>query len=172
MLQSVVQGTAQGEEVLPRWPSVAGFAELFETWAQWFVVLAVCFGPAYGVYLAAVSESPTRPDINWPLILSLAVAGGLYFPMAMLGVAMFDSVSALSPRLVFRSIFTVPGNYLLLLATLAGLGTVQALTGQLSDHGPFLGTFVDNFDQLWSAVVFARLLGGLYYVNWRKLGWF
>ncbi len=172
MLQSVVQGTAQGEEVLPRWPGFTGFAELFEIWSQWFVVLAVCFGPAYGVYLSATAESALRPEFNWPVIVGLAVVGGLYFPMAVLGVAMFDSVSALNPRLVLRSIFAAPGHYLLLLATLTGLMTVQALTGRLSDHVPFVGTLVDNFDRLWSAVVFARLIGGLYYVNRRKLGWF
>jgi hypothetical protein len=124
MLQSVVQGNAQDVQILPRWPGLTGVAELFETQPQWFVVLAVCFGPAYGVDLAATAESANRPEVNWPVILGLAVAGGLYLPMAVLGVAMFDSVSALDPRLVLRSIFAVPGNYLLLLAAPAGLVTV------------------------------------------------
>lgn len=169
MLQSVVQGTAQGEEVLPRWPGFTGFGELFETWLQGFAVLVVCFGPAYGFSVAA---SMGRSELHGLVALGLWLVGGIYFPMATLGVAMFDSVSALSPWVVFRGILTVPRHYLLLLVMLVALSAVQWLTGRLSDHVPYLGTFVDNFDRLWSAVFFARLLGGLYYVNRRKLAWF
>lgn len=172
MLQSVIHGTAQGEDTLPRWPSMADKGELVEKWFQWLVTVALCFGPAFAVLVAAEMKSPEAAEPNLLLAGGLGLAGAVYFPMAALGVAMFDSLAALNPLLVLRAIFAVPGHYLLTLVVFAGLIAVQALTGELADAVPYLGALVDQFDALWSAFFLSRVLGGLYYVNRRKLGWF
>jgi hypothetical protein len=172
MLQSVIHGTAQGEDTLPRWPSMTDKGELVEKWFQWLVTVALCFGPAVAVLVAAEMKHPDAPEPDLLLAGGLGFAGALYFPMAALGVAMFDSLAALNPLLVFRAIFAVPAHYLLTLVVFAGLIAVQALTGELANAVPYLGALVDQFDALWSAFFLSRVLGGLYYVNRRKLGWF
>ena len=172
MLQSVIHGTAQGEDTLPRWPSMTDKGELAEKWLQWLVTVALCFGPAFAVLKIAEANHREIPESDLLLAGGLGFAGALYFPMAALGVAMFDSLAALNPLLVFRAIFAVPAHYLLTLVVFAGLIAVQALTGELANAVPYLGALVDQFDALWSAFFLSRVLGGLYYVNRRKLGWF
>ena len=103
------------------------------------------------------------------------LAGALYLPMSLLGIAMFDSVNALHPMLVVRSILRIPGHYLLTFIVLVVLGGVKVMAGQLGDLPGALGMVghvVDEFDGLWSAFFSARLLGGLYHLNHRRLGWF
>jgi hypothetical protein len=172
MLQSVIHGTAQGEDTLPRWPSMTDKGELVEKWFQWLATVALCFAPAFAVLKIAEANHREIPDSDLLLAGGLGFAGALYFPMAALGVAMFDSLAALNPLLVFRAIFAVPAHYLLTLVVFAGLIAVQALTGELANAVPYLGALVDQFDALWSAFFLSRVLGGLYYVNRRKLGWF
>jgi hypothetical protein len=169
MLQSVIHGTAQGEETLPRWPAFNGKGELVEKWFQWLIVVGFCFGPG----ILAEIWLPRTADDETPLLAwGLYFGGAGYFPMAMLGVAMFDSLAALNPLLIVRAIWATPSHYLLTLMVFAGLAAVKFFTGQLSDTIPYAGALIDQFDALWSAVFLARVLGGLYYVNRHRLGWF
>jgi hypothetical protein len=52
------------------------------------------------------------------------------------------------------------------------LAAVQLLASQLNSTIPIAGVLIDKLDELWSAVFLSRILGGLYYVNRRKLSWF
>ncbi len=172
MFQAVIQGTAQGEDTLPRWPSLASRSELFEKWFQWLATVAFCFGPAYAVFAVARLQNPENPAPNLLWAGALGLAGAVYFPMAALSVAMFDSLSALNPLHVFRSILAVPGHYLLTLLSFGGLLTVKAFAGELAGAVPYVGALVDQFDALWSAFFLSRVLGGLYRVNQGRLNWF
>jgi hypothetical protein len=172
MLQQVIHGTALGEDTVPKWPDFDGFGELAVKFIQWLLAVVICFAGA----VILLAKSHGSEDGSWMVYgLLAALAGGLYFPMAILGIAMFDSVAALNPMLVVRSILRVPGHYILTLIVFVGLGLVKHLTGKLGDLPGaigYVGIVVDEFDALWSAIFLARVLGGLYYVNRRKLGWF
>jgi len=169
MLQQVIHGTAMGENTLPNWPDFDGFGELATKWVQWLAVIAVSFGAAAVLLgMAGAKEDPT-------LLIGAAaafLAGSVYFPMAILSVGMHDTVGGLSPVLVFRSIFQIPAHYVLTVLIFFGLAGLQFLTGELSKMIPYAGVLIDKLDALWSAVFLARVLGGLYYVNRRKLSWF
>jgi hypothetical protein len=169
MLQQIIHGTAMGEKTLPDWPEFDGFGELAVKFFQWVVTIIVCFLPAI---LFAIFG----PDEDYKIIgvIVLAFAGALYFPMAALGVAMYDTIAALNPMLIVRSIKAVPGHYCLVLVVFSGLVIVKGLTGLLQDIPGFLipGVVLDQLDALWSACFLARVLGALYYVNRRRLGWF
>ncbi len=168
MLQSVVHGTAQGEQTLPSWPKFEGRGELIEKWLQWLVTIAFCFGPAFLVATFGAKED--GPD--WRVVSALALVGAVYFPMAMLAVAMFDTLAALNPLVVVRAIVAAPLHYLLTLIVFAGLAALKVVTGRLEAAIPYVGGVIDQFDALWSAVFLARILGGLYYVNRNKFNWF
>lgn len=173
MLQSVIQRTAFGKSELPEWPDFEGFGELLGKCFQWFVTLLVCFGPA--VFLLgyfAPEEGFEMEPASIMIVLLVALAGAAYFPMAILGVAMYDTVGAINPMLVVRSIKRVPGHYLLTLAVFALLLGLKAVTVSFSDLIPVAGTMLDHFDSLWSSIFLARVLGGLYAINQEKLGWF
>jgi hypothetical protein len=172
MLQQIVQGSANGEQRPPTWPEFEGFGELLVKSSQWVVAILLCFGPGFFLLIGLKEDgSPFRVAAG---LLAL-LAGALYLPMSLLGIAMYDSVAALNPMLVVRSIARIPGQYLLTLAVLVLLGGLKALTGKLGDLPGALGIIghvVDGFDGLWSAFFSARLLGGLYHLNHRRLGWF
>jgi len=169
MLQQVIHGTAMGENRLPNWPDFDGFGELFTKWVQWLVVMVVSFGAA--IVLAAMAGAERDQSLLIGAVAAF-LAGSVYFPMAILSVGMHDTVGGLSPILVFRSIFQVPGHYLLTLVIFGCLAGLQILTSELSKVIPIGGVLIDKLDELWSAVFLARVLGGLYYVNRRKLSWF
>lgn len=172
MLQQIVQTSSQGETRPPTWPDFDGFGEVLMKTSQWLVAILLCFGPGFFlIFSSRDGESMGRAVFG----LVALFAGALYLPMSLLGIAMFDSVNALHPMLVVRSIARIPGHYALTLIVLVLLGGVKALTGQLGDLPGALGIvghFVDEFDGLWSAFFSARLLGGLYHLNHRRLGWF
>ena len=83
-----------------------------------------------------------------------------------------DWVGGLNPLGVFHGIFKIPGQYLVTLVVFFVLAGVQFLASQLSGMIPIGGALIDKLDELWSAVFLSRVLGGLYYVNRRKLSWF
>ncbi len=109
MLQNVIQRTALGESDLPDWPDFEGFGELIGKCFQWFVVLMVCFGPALFIVFNMAREDGGDPELrSLVLVWTAVVAGAVYCPMALLAVAMFDTVGAVNPMLVVRSISQVP----------------------------------------------------------------
>lgn len=169
MLQDVIHGTASEEKVLPSWPDFDGFGELLGKWFQFFATLAVCFAP--GIFVA-FQEIHTENPAFALAGLALIFLGLLYFPMAILCVAMFDTLGALNPVLVIKSILVVKGHYAVTLVIMTAVLAIQYLTTGLSKMLPIIGHLVDELDALWSAVFVARVLGGLYLVNRRKLGWF
>ena len=169
MLQQVIHSTAMGEDRLPNWPDFDGFGELFTKAIQWFVVMIVSFGPA--IFLGGAAEKEDTATL-WFATLAAFVVGGIYFPMAILSVGMHDSVGGLNPLGVFQGIFRVPGQYILTLVIFFCLAALQFAAGKLSSMIPIGGILIDKLDELWSAVFLSRILGGLYYVNRRKLSWF
>lgn len=181
MLQQVIHGTAMGEDSVPNWPDFDGFGELLVKAFQWFVVLAFC----YAAFVILLMQAEKKDDDTYfGLALLAFAAGSIYFPMAILSVAMHDSVGGLNPLAVVRGILKTPGHYLLTLVVFAILVVVQGLAGSLTDFaarslsggsriaGIVVFSFIDKLDELWSAIFLARILGGLYRVNRFKLSWF
>ncbi len=169
MLQGIVHGTASGDHVPPSWPEFSGFGELLGKWFQFFATLVICFAP--GIFLVFQGERLDHGGYGLAGLI-LGLGGLLYFPMAILSVAMYDSLGALNPLLVVKSIIAVKGHYLVTLMILAIVLAIQGLTTGLSRILPIAGHLLDELDALWSAVFVARVLGGLYLVNRQKLGWF
>ncbi len=169
MLQQVLHCTAMGENRLPDWPDFDGFGELVTKASQWIAVVAVSFGAAIFLLITAGIE---RSESLFLGGLVAFVIGGIYFPMAILSVGMHDSVGGLNPLGVFNGILKVPGHYLVTLIVFFTLALVQLLASQLNSTIPIAGVLIDKLDELWSAVFLSRILGGLYYVNRRKLSWF
>jgi len=166
-LQSVITTSALGETDMPGWPDFDGWLESgLEPFLQLLGILAVCFGPAF-VY------SRFAPDVRvWPAA-ALWIAGLLYFPMALLAVAMYDSLRALNPMLIVLSILRVPLEYA---ATCSVLGLLLLILGgsnwlDKNLKAPLLSTIVDEFLLLYTLTVMARLAGLLFYGAKHRLGW-
>lgn len=167
MLQNVLNGSGQGEKVLPKWPDFTDWqSDIIEPALKWIGTFVFVLGPG----LACVF-------LLGPLGYVALGLGYLYLPMAFMLVGMFDTLLALNPVIGIKSIFAIFGHYLLTLLILGGLTLMNVLTGELSDMVDGIplkiaAGFVDGFNNLYTLVLFARILGCLYRVNRHKLGWF
>jgi pSer/pThr/pTyr-binding forkhead associated (FHA) protein len=165
---SIINTTAMGQEEMPGWPDFDGWWEsgIFPSF-QLFGILAVCFAPAilYG-WLAKEVEI-------WALVL-LWIAGLLYLPMALLAVAMYDSLAALNPMLIVASILRVPLEYAVTCLALGFLLLVYVMVSNVlmeNLHARLLASIAEHFLFFYTLTLVARLAGLLFYTTKKRLGW-
>jgi FHA domain len=170
-LQKIILSSAHGDEALPGWPEFTNLWEdIGQPLCQWLAALAVSFGPAI-LCLYLLRSSPAEMKL---LVLPLIFLGSFYFPMAVLGVAMHDSVTALNPVFVFHSIFKIPGPYLvacLVLGVVVGVDlAAESMIGFVTV--PIIPGVLIGFVSLYFLIVEARILGLLYFAYRDRLQWF
>jgi hypothetical protein len=170
-MQRIISVSAQGEAELPDYPE---FSEWWSDIVSPFLLLAwtclCCFAPAVLLWKWGDAQDP----LVQAGALALLGAGGLYFPMALLAVAVTDNFLALNPLVVVPSIARIFVHYLaacVILGALLGLrlaGTALFEAVQV----PVVSSVVLGFLSLYLLAVEMRILGLLYCVNRERLGWF
>jgi hypothetical protein len=180
-MQNIIHSTASEDEELPGWPAWDGIGGCALRLAG---ALLFSFGPAIGLEVYAIySEEPAAGLAMLPAM----IFGCLYFPMALLAVAMKDSPLAGNPLVVLPAIVKVPLEYLVTVLLLAAVivierGGEMALTalfpkGMLTHSiatlfEMFAARLLWNFIALYLLAVNMRILGLLYVAKKRKLAWF
>ncbi|MBI2949818.1 MAG: FHA domain-containing protein [Verrucomicrobia bacterium] len=164
-MQGIIVTSANGDEAMPAWPEISSlWDDLVLPFFRYMTIWLICFMP--GV-LAMVNVSP----VVGYLVLLLGV---FCLPMAMLAVAMADSITGLNPLVIFSAIAKLPGAYLVaclaLLVVVAIAAFFERVMGMI--HLPLLPTIVASFLSLYWLTVEMRIIGLLYYTNKEKLGWF
>jgi len=124
--------------------------------------IAVCFCPVV-VYRLVTG----RIDV---IFWVLAGCGIFFFPMALLAVAMFDSMSALNPLLLIGSILSTFLPYCGLVLLFCGLGGLVALAISTLPQSRALGS-VFGIAFIYLAMVTAHILGRFYWRYKEKLYW-
>ncbi len=171
-LRRVVTGTAMGEQAAPDWPDLTDFtADILSPLFQLGVTMLASLVPA--ILVGAFVQGNEK----WGEVAVWAACGlgGIYFPMAFLAVAMFDSVAAVNPLLVVPSITKIPGPYLLTVALLAGVLAAKWSGDYFLPRViplPIVPSIISTLSGLYLLMVEARVLGLLYLVNKERLGWF
>ena len=159
----------EGEEHLPDWPELAEWKEdIVSPMFQFTVLSLVTFSPALIVYLW------WEGDYLWAVWL-VALIGCLYFPMAWLGVAIFDSLAALNPLFVVGSILRVPKEYGLAAGVFAAIIGVRWLCETVLAWIlpiPIVPALLADLLAIVLLLVEARILGLLYRSQKEILGWF
>ena len=134
-------------------------------------LLAFTFGPA------AILRwwQPGSETFAHAIIITATVLGTLLAPMGMLALAMFDSIGALNPFLLVKSILRIPLPYLaaaavfeLLVAACFKAGNVIGLLIPI----PMLSGIISAFLNLYLTLTGMRILGLLYRAKQAELGWF
>jgi len=167
-LQKIVQSSALGDENMPSWPDLSGFGpEVVQPALQYLGTFVFCLGPG----ILWLMLAPGEYKLCGYLLLAL---GGLYLPMALLAVALYDSLAAVNPLLVIPSIFRVPAAYL---GVCVGMAAVMAVGRIVDTFGgviriPILSSMGFGFLALYFQVVGMRILGLLYYTQQERLRWF
>jgi hypothetical protein len=179
-MEDVIRSSAQGDADPPSWPEFSDMSQdIARPLIQMLALLVVCFGPAWLCGLDAALETAFSPAQQVPVgtaltAAGLGLAGIVYFPMALLAVAMADSCTGLNPLVIIPSIFRVPGQYLVACCIL--LGAFSALlVGRVSREFipiPVLPTLVSSVICFYLLLVQMRVLGLLYHTSQDRLKWF
>jgi hypothetical protein len=174
----IIAESAQGNEIMPDWPDFTGYGDVIRPFLQSLIIAVACFAPS----LAAVIFFHEQ-DWGRAVAITLFFLGAAYMPMALLAVAMFDTVEALNPVFIVPSMLVVFREYLValavLLGTLASNVIMNYLLELISPRGmgerlallAVLGV-VSGFIGMYCLVVEMRVLGLLYRSNKDVLGWF
>jgi hypothetical protein len=163
-MQNVIQTSARGDQAMPDWPEISAFwDDMVVPFFQFTTIWLLCLGP--GIVLMI-----WQPLAGVPLIF----LGLFCLPMALLTVAMADSIAGLNPFVIFSGIGKVPlpyltacGIFLVVIALMHGIRMLLEWTGV-----PVLPTVLSTFVSLYGITVEMRLLGLLYYTNKARLAWF
>lgn len=176
-LRRILNATAQGEEEMPDWPEIEDYSsDIVSPFRQFLSTVLFCFAPTIGLTIYALVSKGDGDTawLGWATMSSI-VLGCVYFPMAFMGVAMFDSVTALNPLLIIPSIIKVLKEYIL---TVFMLAFILLLRWLLNSHLktilpiPLLPTIIFSLIQLYLMIVEMRILGLLYRNKKQELGWF
>jgi hypothetical protein len=126
-------------------------------------------------------------DIPSEAILACVILGGVYFPMALLAVAMKDSVLAANPLVVIPAMLKVPLQYSLTVVLTLGVFGIRQLGNLVSGGAGMVALRTRNEStflvaiSMWAGLallsvylltVTMRILGLFYNGSKQKLGWY
>jgi hypothetical protein len=168
-LKKIIASTAAGDRNMPDWPEFSEWhGDIVAPMFQFLLLTVLCFGPALAVYVWSEGDYP------W-LVWLAALVGAIYFPMAFLGIAIFDSLAALNPKFVVGSILRVPREYTIAVAVFCGSIAIRQVLefvlGKLLKI-PLAPTLIADLIMIYLLMVEARILGVLYFSEQHTLGWF
>lgn len=173
-LRSILLDTSAGEDKMPDWPDFTDFGSLASPFFQLVGTVIFSFGPAIGLAVYAALATQPGPWLGW-VIAAAVMFGCVYFPMAFMAVAMFDSIGAVNPVLIVPSILRIPLAYLFTVALFAVILLARWFGEVLLPRVlpvPILPSLLSEFLGLYFLAVEVRILGLLYRFRKSELGWF
>ena len=178
-LQKIILSSAQGDDEMPAWPDFTEYwSDIIRPYLQGMALLLLCLGPALlagGGALVGFGLTGDLPVGTAVLSAGLALIGLSYLPMALLAVAMADSMAGINPLFVIPSILKVPVEYLVACCVLIAVFIVQVVAhvvlGRIIPM-PVLPALLNGFVSLYFLTAEMRLLGVMYHTNKEKLNWF
>lgn len=172
-LQKILFATAEGEDDVPGWPDFMDWKDDIVMPFRLAIAAAVAsFGPAFG-YL--IFHAVNNSEMRLPVLFPLFALGFIYFPMALLAVAMSNNWLAVNPLVVMPAIARLNLQYVLACVVFFGMVLVRFVSESLLHVVlpiPVLPGLISSFIALYFLCVEMRLLGLLYVTNKKRLGWF
>jgi hypothetical protein len=173
-MQKIISHSAQGEDELPPWPELTDFiSDIILPCLMLAGVFVVSLAPGL-LLLFFGRENPMLAVMAIPAL----IVGALYFPMALLAVAVSDNFLALSPHIVLPSMIKVFVPYAVTFVVLALLASVRVGTGVAAAFVPveevpwnIAVTLVMGFVSLYVLTVEMRVLGLMFRSYRDRLGW-
>lgn len=170
---NAIASTAGGEAGAPDWPEWKGVDSALQPLMNLlpFVFIWVMGSVAYRYLPDSVKSIMTNPAFK----VGLVAAGSVYLPMAVLFVALADSMEGLNPGPVVRAILAVPLRYGFICLLAFAAGTAYVLIGR---RIPFsegslrpLGYAIKFAAEVYVLLLMARVIGLLYHTSRKELAW-
>jgi hypothetical protein len=95
-----------------------------------------------------------------------------YTPMALLATALMDTPMAANPLTVLAAIARIPFHYALTCLFIAGILVLEHAVRRHAPRVPFFTSLLTWFIALYAAMVVMNLLGRVYFLNRKRIGWF
>lgn len=178
-LKKIAQASAQGEAENPGWPDLGEiWSDIVLPFTQLLGCFAICLGPALGL-MSWIGWGEVLSGTADPWMLGLvaltAVVGAATLPMAVLAVAMFDTLEALNPFVIFPAMLKVPVEYLAVLTVTGAIVMVQIgklYLLKLAIPIPVAPSLIGSMISFYLMMVEVRMLGLMYRAKRQELGWF
>jgi len=180
-MQNIIHTTTSDEE------EDIGFPDFSDTFGAAFQ-LFVCFISSFWLWTALTIARLLDVDIPIEAIIASRILGLIYFPMALLAVAMKDSPLAANPLVVLPAMMKAPVEYgitVLFLLAVYGINLLgDVLSGSLVSNDMMLtkdmSTLFTSMGikaalgivSVYLLCVTMRILGLFYNASKQKLGWF
>ncbi len=169
----VVGSSAAGQADPPDWPDLTGFVD--DILRPLLLLIGACV-LGLGPMIALLVRRPGLwSEGQWSASPAFWAALGwavLYLPMAIIGVALYDSFAGLNPvKVVVGIVRTLPA-YLAAAAMFFLCYCVSAALRRHVSQVPVVGSVVAGAVSLYFILVEMRVLGLLYHTHARRLGWF
>jgi hypothetical protein len=179
-MQNIILTTTSDESEVLGFPEVSN---LFSAALQLAGTIVASFWLAIGLAVARFNDVA----IPSQAILASVILGGLYFPMALLVVAMKDSALAANPLIVVPAMLKLPLRYSVTVVLLLAVFGVRQLGDLISGGAGTVALRTHNSDMFFAAMaiqavwallsvylltVTMRILGLFYNASKRTLGWF
>jgi hypothetical protein len=170
-LQKIIVSSAGGEDDLPPWPDFTNWWD--DIIQPAFLVVAtffVSFSPVLGLVFWG---GDLDASVRLVFIVALLLFGSCYLPMALLAVAMYDTVFALNPLLIVPSMIKIPKEYLATCGILAVTLLLETGCSFVLNLLPIwiVPTLISGFLSLYFFAVEMRILGLMYHSKQDELNW-
>jgi hypothetical protein len=167
-LREIVASSGEGAVAPPTWPEL-DFDSLRERAVEMLGVGLVAFGP-WLLSSIWLREAGTQWGWVGKALLALGIS---YFPLALLGVVIYDSFAAVNPLLVAVSAMRVPLPYLMLVVFIGALTGIEhgleAAAGR-SEHA-VLAALAGSVAWPYVLIVVMRAIGWFYWCHKERLAW-
>lgn len=161
----IIETTASGSAEASEFPEISHpIDDLLLPMLKVIGVTLAVFSPVV-VYLLAMEEPV--PGI----VFSLAAGGAIYFPMAMMAVAVLGYLGAMGPQIVLPAILRAGGLYWLAVFLLVMLYMGQSYVEDLLAGSPFLGAVLSAVISMYLLMANGRMLGIIYRERREQMGW-
>ena len=167
-IKQVIVTSASGASTLPGWPEILSPVDFVEPFLHFLALVGVSFGPWFLWRMWG-------PEVGGDWIPWVLLGWGVFYcPMALVGLALADSVAGLNPVVIVPSILRLFRHYCAAVMLAGVLLLVQLMSRWLAETLwiPFVSSLAVKFLSLYLLVVTARILGVTYYLHREALGWF
>jgi hypothetical protein len=161
----IIETTATGSAEVPEFPEISHpIDDLLLPMLKVIGVVLAVFSPVV-IYLFAAEEPAAG------IVFSLVAAGAIYFPMAMMGVAVLGYLGAMGPQIVLPAIMRAGGLYWLAVFLLVMLYMGQTYLEDYLSAIPYLGAVLSALISMYLLMTNGRMLGIIYRERREQMGW-
>ena len=165
-LLNMANASGDGNDTVPSWPEIG--LGLAGTFFMFVMTVVLVFLPPVAYIVFSIWKGIPLQYVIVLLFLSVFL-----LPMALMRVSMLQSLEALNPLVLLRSIGRVLTPYMGLCLVMTFVNTLESVASAFASliPVPYVGLFINAFLSFYALMVTFRLLGLFYFIYRKELDW-